>query len=97
MVFAEMIYKKHYSDVHEELRSCLRRHFSIVQAGLQGDSWIWILDGEAKVAIDTCTSMKHQVKSPRPGAHVDAVIQALQADYRLRVYETPEREPHESA
>lgn len=36
------------------------RHFSSVESGLQGDSWIWILDGDEKVSIDSFTSMKHQ-------------------------------------
>ncbi len=71
--------------------------FSRVQAGLQGDSWIWIWDGEETVAIDTFTSMKHQIKSPKAGAHVQKVIQTLLHKFQLRVYETPELEAHEDA
>ena len=58
MIFAEIEYQKHYSDFHAELLAFVGKHFSQVQSGLQGDSWIWILDGEEKVAIDTFTSMK---------------------------------------
>jgi len=97
MVFAEMEYQKHYSDFHAELLAFVGRHFSQVQSGLQGDSWIWILDGEEKVAIDTFTSMKHQIKSPKPGAHVQAVITTLLRKFQLRVYEEPELEGHEDA
>ncbi len=70
MIFAELEYQKHYSDVHAELLAVVDKHFSRVQSGLQGDSWIWIFDGEEKVAIDTFTSMKHQIKSAKAGAHV---------------------------
>ena len=77
MIFAEMTYDRHYSDVHPELLTWVERHFSNVQAGLQGDSWIWILDGAERVAIDTFTSMKHQIKSRTPGPHVQIVIDTL--------------------
>ena len=95
MVFAELQYDSHYSDVHAPLLEFVQRHFSRVESGLQGDSWIWILDGGEKVSIDTFTSMKHQVKSPSGGAHVRKVIDALRHQFRLRVYDKPEPEAHE--
>jgi len=91
MVFAEMEYQKHYSDFHAELLAFVDRHFSRVQSGLQGDSWIWILDGKEKVAIDTFTSMKHQIKSPK------AVVETLRHEFQVRVYQKPELEAHEDA
>ena len=97
MIFAAMEYEKHYSDFHAELLAFVERHFSRVESGLQGDSWIWILDGAEKVAIDTMTSMKHQIKSPTAGAHVQKVIDALRRGFQLRVYDTPEPEAHEDA
>ena len=97
MVFAEMEYEKHYSDFHAELLAFVDRHFSRVRSGLQGDSWIWILDGEEKVAIDTFTSMKHQIKSPKAGAHVQKVLETLRRQFELKVYEEPELEAHEDA
>jgi len=97
MIFAEMEYQKHYSDFHAELLAFIGRHFSQVQSGLQGDSWIWILDGEEKVAIDTFTSMKHQIKSPKAGVHVQRVIEALRRQFEVKVYEEPELEGHEDA
>lgn len=95
MVFAELEYQKHYSDFHAELLAFMGKHFSRIQAGLQGDSWIWILDGEEKVAIDTFTSMKHQIKSPKAGAHVRRVIETLRRQFELKVYEVPALEAHE--
>ena len=95
MVFAEMEYQKHYSDFHPELLGFISKHFSQVQSGLQGDSWIWILDGEEKVAIDTFTSMKHQVKSAKAGIHVQKVIDTLMRQFEVKVYEEPTLEGHE--
>ena len=95
MVFAELRYPEHYSDVHDRLLAFMCQHFSKVEAGHQGDSYIWIQDGEEKVAIDTFSSMKHQVKSPKPGPHVDKVIKALQLRFNVDVYSAPELEGHE--
>jgi hypothetical protein len=58
MIFAELNYEGDYGAVHDELLHYLRQTFNNVESGHQGDSWIWILDGEEKVAIDTFTSMK---------------------------------------
>jgi hypothetical protein len=95
MIFAEMEYQEHYSDLHPELSAFVSRNFSKVEHGLQGDSWIWILDEGEKVAIDTFTSMKHQIKSPKAGPHVQKVVDLLKRRYKLRVYEKPELEGHE--
>ena len=95
MIFAEMGYPRAYEDFHEELRAFLALHFSQVESGLQGDSWFWIFDGGEKVAIDTFSSMKHQVKSQRAGPHVQAVLETLRSKYDLNVYENPMLEPHE--
>lgn len=97
MIFAEIEYQKPYSDFHAELLAFVGKHFSQVQSGLQGDSWIWILDGEEMVAIDTFTSMKHQIKSPKAGAHVRQVIETLLRQFEMKVYEDPELEAHEDA
>lgn len=95
MIFADIEYREHCSEFHAELLAVVHEHFSNVQSGLQGDFWIWIFDGEEKVAIDTFTSMKHQIKSPRPGTHVRTVIETLQSHFALRVYAEPQPEPHE--
>ena len=63
---------------------------------LQGDSWIWIFEGEEKVAIDTFSSMKHQVKTEFPnGTLVRSVLEALSSKYDVTVFDNPEIEPHE--
>jgi hypothetical protein len=95
MIFAELEYEGDYSVFHETLITFVNAHFSNVESGHQGDSWIWILDGEEKVAIDTFTSMKHQVKSSTKGPHVQKVIDALQRKFKLKILSEPELEGHE--
>jgi hypothetical protein len=72
-------------------------HFSQVEAGHQGDSYIWIFDGGVKVAIDTFTTMSHQIKSSKSGSHVEKVIKTLLQKYKLTVYESPEFEGYEDS
>jgi hypothetical protein len=96
MIFAEMQYQEHYDDVHDELLALIAAHFSHVEAGHQGDSYVWVLDGEEKVAIDTFTSMKHQIKSPKGGPHVQKVIDTLRLKYVVNAYASPELEGHEN-
>jgi hypothetical protein len=97
MIFADLKYSGCYEGVHDELFSFLQRRFDHVEGGLQGDSWIFVrLNGE-EVQIDTFLSMTHQIKSPRPGEHVQSVIAALRARYEVLVYAEPEPEPHEGS
>jgi hypothetical protein len=95
MIFAEMEYEGKYEDIHDELHRFLSSAFQCVEHGLQGDSWIWILDGSEKVTIDTFSSMRHQIKSSKPGSHVQNVIEVLIRKYKLDIYETPEPEGHD--
>ena len=95
MIFAEIEYQDEYWDFHKELLAFLSEHFSQLKSGLQGDSWFWIFDGEEKVAIDTFSSTKHQIKSDKAGQHVQNVIETLLQKYKLKVYEKPELEGHE--
>lgn len=95
MIFAEMLYSKDYWDIHEELVGYLMANFPEIQHGHQCDSWIWITDGNEKVAVDTFTAMRHQIKSAHDGALLQKVMATLSAEYPLRVYETPELEAHE--
>lgn len=95
MIFAELADRSPYWELHTELVAFLTSHFPQIQSGLQGDSWIWILDGEEKVSIDTFTSMKHQIKSDKPGPHVQKVIEVMRLRYAVNVYGTPELEAHE--
>ncbi len=95
MIFAEMEYRPHYDAFHSELTAFVALHFRSVQSGLQGDSWIWIFEGNEKVALDTFTAAKHQVKSAKAGPLVRKVIDTLLSKYAVKVYRTPEREGHE--
>jgi hypothetical protein len=89
MIFAEVQYSGEYLDVHWEMVALMKSQFSNVESGLQSDSWIWIMDGGDKVAIDTFTSMKHQVKSYAVGPHVLRVIDALRHKYDVLVLDVP--------
>jgi hypothetical protein len=95
MVFADLQYSGPYEDAHDGLYAFLHSRFDRVEGGLQGDSWIWIWFDENKVAVDTFSAMTHQIKSPRPGRHVERVIGVLKEEYNVTVYPRPEIEPHE--
>ena len=96
MIFAEMQYEQDYSEMHFELVEYLKNNFSDIQHGLQGDSWIWIFEGDEKVALDSFSSMKHQVKSEMLDSDlIEQVIATLSKRYKLTRYDDPELEPHE--
>ena len=96
VIYAELQYDEHYSEVHAELVDYLKSKFPNLESGLQGDSWIWIFEGDEKVAIDSFSSMKHQIKSSSPQATlVHKVIDVLSSQYSVEVYEKPELEPHD--
>ena len=89
MIFAELQYDQPYSDAHSSLVTLLGRHFKNLESGLQGDSWIWILDNGLKVSVDTFSSMHHQVKSSQPSWQVDQVLAVLADQYKLRAMDSP--------
>ena len=96
MIFAEMEYPEHYSEFHEELVEYINSKYTKVESGLQGDSWIWISDEKCKVAIDTFSSMKHQIKCDTLDCPlVQSVINTLSDRYNLNIFTSPEPEPHE--
>jgi len=96
MIFANIDYEQDYSDVHQELVEFIKAHFDTVDSGLQGDSWIWIYDGEDKVEIDTFSSMKHQIKcASKQSPLVDKIIDLLASKYIVHKFSQPELEPHE--
>ncbi len=92
MVFAEVRYSGDYRTEHAKMVALIEDLFADTQSGLQGDSWIWIMDGDGKVAIDTFSSMKHQVKSYTIGPHVQKVIDALSTKYDMDVFAEPRGE-----
>src|SRR4051812_3764674 len=97
MIFAQLQYKGSAVDRHDEIARLLRDRFPTVRDGVQGESWIWVFfDGDNKVEVDNFSSITtHQVKSPRAGKHVQAVIDVLREKYRVDVRETPKHEAHE--
>lgn len=91
-----MQYEQDYSEMHCELVEYLKSKFSDIQHGLQSDSWIWVFEGNEKVAIDSFSSMKHQVKSETLDSDlIEQVIATLSERYKLVRYDNPELEPHE--
>lgn len=95
MIFAEMEYPGRYQDFHAQLGVHLERHFPHLQSGLQVDSWFWVFGPGEKVAIDTFSSMRHQIKSAKAGPLVQQVIEVLQLKFKVNVYKRPEPEGHE--
>jgi len=96
VIYAELRYEQHYSDMHDPILEVICTRFSKVEHGHQGDSWIWVFDGEAKVAIDSFSSMQHQVKASADAAQLaHAVIAVLSSHFELHVLPEPELEPHE--
>lgn len=98
VIFAEMEYEGHYSEFHEELVKFINSKYSRIESGLQGDSWVLVFDEKCKVAIDTFTSMKHQIKCNSFDCPlVDDVIKTLSGRYKLDIYTSPEAEAHEDS
>ncbi len=96
MIFGELQYQQHYDEMHRELVDFIEERFPNVESGHQGDSWIWILDENDKVQIDTFSAMRHQIKSPyRDSKLVNKVIRELQGSYSVSVFNEPEIEAHE--
>ena len=97
MIFAQLHYNGSTVDRHEEIAAILRARFPIVRDGVQGESWIWVFfDGDEKVQVDNFSSTTtHEVKSPRVGSHVSAVIDVLREKFIVELREPPEFEAHE--
>ncbi len=96
MIFAEMDYKKDYWEFHAELVAFISANFLRVESGIQGDSWIWIYNGDEKVQIDTFSSMKYQIKSRNKALLVQSVIATLLRLYTVLVFEEPQLEGNET-
>jgi hypothetical protein len=100
VIFAELQYEMHYADVHAPLVALLQQRFPNVESGLQGDSWVWVHDTDSaasRVAMDTFTAVRHQVKSAAPSALVDRVITVLAQAFDVRVLPAPVPEAEDDA
>jgi hypothetical protein len=95
MIFAEIESDKDVPARHSELAHALHGQFSNLRFGLQSDSWFLIIGTSGDVMVDTLTSMRHQIKSPEAGEHVQAVISALRQSFSVLVYDAPKAEMHE--
>jgi len=96
MIFAELHYDQHYGELHAPLVELLGSSFQDMEHGLQGDSWIWVFEDGEKVAVDTFSSMKHQVKADASSTGLaEKVIGILSTRYQVSVFPVPELEPHE--
>ena len=96
MIFAEIKTDESYYDIYPKLLKLVQQTFSNVESGVQGDAWIWIYEGEEKVALDTFTSMRFQIKSDNiNGLLVQKVISKLNEHYELYIYDEPELEGYE--
>jgi len=96
MIIAQLDYSGTYDEHHSTLLKYLKTMFVKVESGFQGDSWIWIYEGDEKVAIDSFSSMKHQVNAAdKDSVLVKKAIEVLKQKYKVVVYEAPESEAHE--
>ena len=96
MIYGEIENNDSYYDFYHELLAYIRYFFQDVESGLQGDAYIWIKEKDEKVALDTFTSMRFEIKTDiKNGKLVHKVIEALQKKYPVKVYDKPELEAHE--
>ena len=96
MIFAEFKKVHMPHELHKELVEFIKSRFPNVQSGLQGDSWIWITDGNEKVEVDTFSSMNYKIKSAsKDGSLVQKVIDTLNSKYDISILGKPELEGHE--
>ena len=96
MIYATLNYEGDYSSQHHLLLRHLAANFADVEEGLQSDSWIWVFEGGQKVAVDSFTSMKHEVKAkPADSDLAKKVIEVLEKHYDVTCVEPPEAEAHD--
>jgi superoxide dismutase len=89
LAFAIIDHRDPYGDFYDELLDFVKKHFAHVEAGIQGDAWIWITDNEHKVALDTFSAMQFEVKAETDNPLLHAVIHTLQQAYPVRIYKPP--------
>lgn len=80
-----------YDDFYHELLAYIKSNFKNVELGLQGDAYIWIKNNNEKVALDTFTSMRFEIKCDvKNGTLVQEVIDSLKTQYPVSIYPEPE-------
>jgi hypothetical protein len=86
IAFAVIEHSQSYHEFYDELLDYVKRHFSQVESGIQGDAWIWITQEEKKVAVDTFSAMQFEIKSADNNALLQSVIDTIRAKYPVRIY-----------
>ena len=89
IAFAVIEHNQNYYDFYNELLPYIKKHFSCVESGVQGDAWIWIKENEQKVAIDTFSAMQFEIKADSKNALLQTVINILQEKYPVHLYDPP--------
>jgi hypothetical protein len=84
--FAVIEHSQSYHEFYDELLDYVKRHFSQVKSGVQGDAWIWITQEEQKVAVDTFGAMQFEIKSDDKSELLQSVIDTIRKKYPVRLY-----------
>lgn len=87
--FAIIEHSQNYYDFYNELLPYIKKHFSCVESGVQGDAYIWIMENGQKVAVDTFSAMQFEIKSESNNALLQAVIDIIRQQYPVRLYDPP--------
>jgi hypothetical protein len=86
MAFAVIEHSQSYHEFYDELLDYVKRHFPQVKSSVQGDAWIWIAQGEQKVAVDTFSAMQFEIKSDDKSELLQSVIDTIRKKYPVRLY-----------
>ena len=84
--FAVIEHSQSYHEFYDELLDYVKRHFSQVKSGVQGDAWIWITQAGQKVAVDTFSAMQFEIKSDDKSELLQSVIDTIRKKYPVRLY-----------
>ena len=84
--FAVIEHSQSYYEFYDELLDYIKRHFSQVRSGVQGDAWIWITQEEQEVAVDTFSAMQFEIKSDEKSELLQSVIDTIRKRYPVRLY-----------
>lgn len=87
--FAVIDTGQRYDDFYDELLAFIKAHFAHVQSGIQGDAWIWITEGDQKVAVDSFSAMRFEIKAVARNELLQRVIDTIAGRYPVRLYDPP--------
>lgn len=85
VIFAEL--RRAYFD---SIVEALRKQFSKLKYGSQGDDWIWLESHGTHVEIDSFYSLELEVKGPRRAyALVEELMRLINDEWVITKYENP--------